>query len=614
MAANPDNSSAVATLDYSNLALLKLPGGVSFYPGGYAGITGGGGSVNGANIVAGTVPASAITPGSLTAAQLGLAAGSLSGAALAAGSVPGSALAAGSISGASLAAGTVPGSAIAAGSFVDTTSAANTKTGPLTVAALNATSFASPNASGILRIFNVIDFGAVGDGVTNDYAAINAAITAATAVGRPYILFFPCAYGGYFIGANTLTFSGTPACMIKGYNHTIISGTASPVLSLTYKDSIESICVNCATNSGVVIKDSVNVGGSVPASYGISPIYKDLWITTTATANASNLLTCLGGGYWTFINLKCVVQQNTNRAATGISIQSGTSHTFINPQVYNLGTAFAIGNNPSYGYGFSQGIFISSPNVLGVNVGIASTNCNLLTVVGGSLDQCNTAVLQSVGDAGVSFSGVYCGFAPPSAIAALVINPLTSGHVGPALNGLQYSFVNCFFVNYNSAAVFLSVGGQSGFPVGYITFAHNQISGAYSTFVSSSYMNNFRFERDNVLTAAPSSTYWSNSADGGSNSFWNTGFSTYNVDGTCPGPLLGLESQHAVQGAVFGNGGTLTITFSGRAVFTQNTGYCPLVFNCSTGAFVTAGFVCTQTQFSFPTVNGNLYIYYCIGY
>ncbi|MDE1998040.1 MAG: hypothetical protein KGI52_03820 [Burkholderiales bacterium] len=92
------------------------------------------------------------------------------------------------------------------------------------------------------EIVSVKDFGAVGDGVTDDTAAIQYAINALNPRGT---LFFPSASSNYMI-TNTLSFINKPGCVIDFNNQQInatgFSGTAKP--AVYFKGVSEAVIKN----------------------------------------------------------------------------------------------------------------------------------------------------------------------------------------------------------------------------------------------------------------------------------------------------------------------------------------------------------------------------------
>ena len=98
-------------------------------------------------------------------------------------------------------------------------------------------------------IVNVLDFGAVGDGVTNDYAAITLAIAHANSIGC--ILFFP---PGVYLTTTTLVFKNNVI-----YRGSGISGSGTLGTRIYYTGTSDAIQINnpinSSTSANIVIED-----------------------------------------------------------------------------------------------------------------------------------------------------------------------------------------------------------------------------------------------------------------------------------------------------------------------------------------------------------------------
>jgi hypothetical protein len=85
------------------------------------------------------------------------------------------------------------------------------------------------------EVFHVEDFGAIGDGVTNDRVAINLAMQAATAAGGGVVRFG--AGKSYFVG----TLNGTPLFVLDSPQRLVIDGQHAEIVGQTVATSITNV-------------------------------------------------------------------------------------------------------------------------------------------------------------------------------------------------------------------------------------------------------------------------------------------------------------------------------------------------------------------------------------
>ena len=119
-------------------------------------------------------------------------------------------------------------------------------------------------------VVSVKDFGAVGDGVTDDTAAIQAAINAAA--GR--VVHFP---SGTYVVTSTLS-----------YKTATTQGIFSPGIRLVGDGMLKTIFDNRVANAPMIDIDSLNHGGSYEAS--MASVLREFTIkTTTSPANSTGI-------------------------------------------------------------------------------------------------------------------------------------------------------------------------------------------------------------------------------------------------------------------------------------------------------------------------------------
>ena len=240
---------------------------------------------------------------------------------------------------------------------------------------------------------NVLDFGAKGDGSTDDTAAIQAAVDYAVVSnivvnGRSCTVYFP--HGTYKV-TNTITISGAVA-LVGDTAPMSISGAR--IIQYTPNKSLFS--VTGATNaaifvSGLLLKDSSGVSDSTIGLFyvdssvtsGNSFYFRDTWFSTPSHY-AINIL-CSSDDlqitgctfdvtFWKFINLGSVTKQLSNFAISDNTFYAGANGSgFID--VINV-SAGVISNNRFYtGGAVSVPYAIKFPNALSSKVTIEGNTC-----------------------------------------------------------------------------------------------------------------------------------------------------------------------------------------------------------------------------------------------
>ena len=92
-----------------------------------------------------------------------------------------------------------------------------------------------------MATYNVMSYGAVGNGVANDTAAINAAIAACTSGTAAGIVYFPA---GLYKITSTITVTGKTGCILRG------EGRGASIILNSNKTS-SAIVINACSNTGI---------------------------------------------------------------------------------------------------------------------------------------------------------------------------------------------------------------------------------------------------------------------------------------------------------------------------------------------------------------------------
>lgn len=155
--------------------------------------------------------------------------------------------------------------------------------------------------SWVTRDFNVQAFGAVGDGATDDTAAIQSAISAVGAGGGR--VYFPPTTNGYFLNSGALTVSTANTILAGGgaENTFLIIGssfTGAEVIDITaYNCQVQDLSIHGAsgTTTSNPVANGIEVSGARRAKINRVQFNNiNGWAIEVASTNASSTSNCLG--------------------------------------------------------------------------------------------------------------------------------------------------------------------------------------------------------------------------------------------------------------------------------------------------------------------------------
>jgi hypothetical protein len=205
-------------------------------------------------------------------------------------------------------------------------------------------------------VFNVVNYGAVGDGATDNTAAINAAIQAASAVSGATV-YFPAGTWDY---SNNLTFS---SLNVAGAGSSTILQPTNP------------------TNTAVILTGTnSSIRNLVISSTSLAGLGSAGW--TFSIPNTANLLVQNATSF-TVANITCLQRV----AGCGIAILGGNGGTVNAVSCTGSGNPNLMGNGS---VSYSYGIFIWAPNVT-VSNSLIQNECQAIEICGGN----NIAILSN---------------------------------------------------------------------------------------------------------------------------------------------------------------------------------------------------------------------------
>lgn len=240
------------------------------------------------------------------------------------------------------------------------------------------------------RVFNVKDYGAKGDGVTDDTAAFNAAITAVTAAGGGTI-YVP--YGTYVISTGLVIPSGVIMAGVGKLS--VLSFTAVSGACLTIGTSLSALNYkNRVSDLAIIMTQIATTGIKLRNTAGAA--LRDLYIEGPANnyGTRTNIGVDIDGGNISafFNELDNVL---TNHCHIGFRVEC-TGTTYATTQTFTNCSAFGdvlVGDTTSFGFYFSRSP-VSSPQV---------GNGEGSVIIGGNAEDCGTGVYIEGG--GISVLG-----------------------------------------------------------------------------------------------------------------------------------------------------------------------------------------------------------------
>lgn len=230
---------------------------------------------------------------------------------------------------------------------------------------------------------NVKDFGATGDGTTNDAAAITAAIASLPAIGGG--VYFP--NGSYNLGTTTITVPAGVRLYGAGGRGTVLKyGSGSNSYALIIGGDTNNLSYNCSVHDiSITLMDKDARGIKMLCT--VSASLKNIYIGGNPTVGqTSKGVTIDGGNQSTYLNtLENVYAQHVHvgfELVTSGTI-NGTQHTFIDCNAFGDKSTDAT----------SIGFFIDT------NQGNGSV------VIGGNIEECNIGVFSATNAMPVTFTG-----------------------------------------------------------------------------------------------------------------------------------------------------------------------------------------------------------------
>lgn len=263
-------------------------------------------------------------------------------------------------------------------------------------------------------LINVKNYGAVGDGVTDDTAAINAAIAVVNSGGYK-TLHFP--YGNYKITAALTSFSADGICVAgDGIYSTLITSTANADIfsinasaSNRYFFSIDGLTLQRTAGGAYSNSCGVHVIGSVGSVTGLqyanfsnlrfNNLYRGILVDDTGKYTSGPFVNNTRHGFFNFENLISAVAADAMYECVAFTGGTGPHHSFVGGQIRGSNAAIRLGTaggNAGIGDILFNGVHVVTAGV-GIDVygptGGTTYNQNI-TISGCQFDNCSTATVR----------------------------------------------------------------------------------------------------------------------------------------------------------------------------------------------------------------------------
>ncbi|MGR6546268.1 glycosyl hydrolase family 28-related protein [Paenibacillus tundrae] len=238
---------------------------------------------------------------------------------------------------------------------------------------------------------NVKVFGAVGDGTTDDYLAIKAAVDSLPTTGGK-LLFPP---GTYLLGS-TVTVNKTVEIVGAGFA-TVITGSANPLLTTDQDTSHKFSLSNCkvvTTGSNIGVYINKEWSGGAVQTFQI----ENVWFY--ANGNAGSLLKIYGAresGVSTCIFEGILSWAGSYGSAIGVELVGDTVGGAMNLQFQNC--RFLNIYQAVKGFGNSSrsdlfaGFHFNNCTTIGCNIGVEFANGGVFTYGDGMIDFCKSPII-----------------------------------------------------------------------------------------------------------------------------------------------------------------------------------------------------------------------------
>jgi hypothetical protein len=230
------------------------------------------------------------------------------------------------------------------------------------------------------NVFPVSDFGATGDGVTDDSSAIQAAINAAAAVTPCGAVVFPS--GVYLVNSATLTIGTTEGCVLEGTRGRVYDAEQGGSVLKTTNTSFTLLKVNSACASQLTAGPTID---------GLIFSEEDSGATLSDT-----LLSFCG------VMRFHVMNSTFRQAGTGISVQGASGIDYSDSLTdgnlfYKNATAYLQGNASNYigGQNAFMNNYIVTANASATGVSCIGQADGNLRIIGNRLDGPGTMVYSS---------------------------------------------------------------------------------------------------------------------------------------------------------------------------------------------------------------------------